>query len=242
MRRDGRAWNEMRPVALIPGFVKHAEGSVLIDFGGTRVLCNATVEPSVPAWRQGSGAGWVTAEYALLPRSTQRRTRRETMGLRGRTQEIQRLIGRSLRMAVDLEKLGERTIIVDCDVLQADGGTRTASITGGYVALALAVRDLIAQGVVPAQALVTPVAAVSLGLVDGQLLLDLDYEEDSAATADFNLVMTGGGQVVEVQGTGEGAPFDRVALDQVLDLAAHGIEQLVVRQREALEQSGEGGG
>jgi ribonuclease PH len=242
MRRDGRAWNEMRPVALIPGFVKHAEGSVLIDFGGTRVLCNATVEPSVPAWRQGSGAGWVTAEYALLPRSTQRRTRRETMGLRGRTQEIQRLIGRSLRMAVDLEKLGERTIIVDCDVLQADGGTRTASITGGYVALALAVRDLIAQGVVPAQALVTPVAAVSLGLVDGQLLLDLDYEEDSAATADFNLVMTGGGQVVEVQGTAEGAPFDRVALDQVLDLAAHGIEQLVVRQREALEQSGEGGG
>jgi ribonuclease PH len=242
MRRDGRAWNEMRPVALIPGFVKHAEGSVLIDFGGTRVLCNATVEPSVPAWRQGSGAGWVTAEYALLPRSTQRRTRRETMGLRGRTQEIQRLIGRSLRMAVDLEKLGERTIIVDCDVLQADGGTRTASITGGYVALALAIRDLIAQGVVPAQALVTPVAAVSLGLVDGQLLLDLDYEEDSAATADFNLVMTGGGQVVEVQGTAEGAPFDRVALDQVLDLAGHGVEQLVARQREALEQSGEGGG
>jgi ribonuclease PH len=242
MRRDGRAWNEMRPVRLIPGFVEHAEGSVLIEFGGTRVLCNATVEPSVPAWRQGSGAGWVTAEYALLPRSTQRRTRRETMGLRGRTQEIQRLIGRSLRMAVDLDMLGERMIIVDCDVLQADGGTRTASITGGYVALALAVRDLVAREVVPAGTLVTPVAAVSLGLVDGRLLLDLDYEEDSAATADFNLVMTGDGRLVEVQGTGEAAPFDRSALGEVLDLAAHGIEQLLERQQQVLEQAGEGGG
>ena len=242
MRRDGREWNEMRPVVLIPGFVEHAEGSVLIEFGGTRVLCNATVEPSVPVWRQGSGSGWVTAEYALLPRSTQRRTKRETMGLRGRTQEIQRLIGRSLRMAVDLEMLGERMIIVDCDVLQADGGTRTASITGGYVALALAVRHLVAQGVVPRQALVTPVAAVSVGLVDGQLLLDLDYEEDSAAMADFNLVMTGDGRLVEVQGTAEAAPFDRSRLDTVLDLAAYGIEQLLARQQEALERTWEGGG
>jgi ribonuclease PH len=242
MRRDGRAWDEMRPVRFSPGFVEYAEGSVLTGFGGTRVLCNATVEPSVPAWRQGSGAGWVTAEYALLPRSTQRRTRRETMGLRGRTQEIQRLIGRSLRMGVDLELLGERTIIVDCDVLQADGGTRTASITGGYVALALAIRELIAQKVVPAQVLVTPVAAISLGLVEGELLLDLDYEEDSAAMADFNLVMTGDGRLVEVQGTAEAAPFDRAALDAVLDLAAHGIEQLLAQQQQVLEQVGEGGG
>jgi ribonuclease PH len=196
----------------------------------------------VRVWRQGSGAGWVTAEYALLPRSTQRRTRRETMGLRGRTQEIQRLIGRSLRMAVDLELLGERTIIVDCDVLQADGGTRTASITGGYVALALAVRKLIAQEAVPAQVLVTPVAAVSLGLVEEQLLLDLDYAEDSAAMADFNMVMTGDGRLVEVQGTAEAAPFDRAALDEVLDLAAYGIEQLLVRQQQVLEQVGEGSG
>jgi ribonuclease PH len=242
MRRDGRAWNEMRPVRFNVGFVEHAEGSVLIEFGSTRVLCNATVEASVPVWRQGSGAGWVTAEYALLPRSTQRRTRRETMGLRGRTQEIQRLIGRSLRMAVDLELLGERTIIVDCDVLQADGGTRTASITGGYVALALAVRKLIAQEAVPAQVLVTPVAAVSLGLVEEQLLLDLDYAEDSAAMADFNMVMTGDGRLVEVQGTAEAAPFDRAALDEVLDLAAYGIEQLLVRQQQVLEQVGEGSG
>ncbi len=241
MRSDGRAWNEMRPVQMTPGFVDYAEGSVLIAFGHTRVLCNATVEPSVPAWRQGSGAGWVTAEYALLPRATQRRTMRETMGLRGRTQEIQRLIGRSLRMSVDLEVLGERTIIVDCDVLQADGGTRTAAITGGYVALALAVRDLIAQKVVPPQALVTPVAAVSLGLVDGRLLLDLNYEEDSSAMADFNLVLTGDGRLVEVQGTAEAAPYDRSTLDAVLDLAALGIEQLLAKQRLVLERTREGG-
>jgi len=242
MRRDGRAWNEMRPVRMVPGFVEYAEGSVLVEFGGTRVLCNASVEPSVPAWRQGSGAGWVTAEYALLPRSTQRRTRRERMGLRGRTQEIQRLIGRSLRMAVDLGLLGERQIIVDCDVLQADGGTRTASITGGYVALALALRNLVDRGLVPAQVLVTPVAAVSLGLVDGRLLLDLDYEEDSGATADFNLVMTGDGRLVEVQGTAEAAPFDRAALDAVLDLAASGIERLLALQQQVLAQAADGGG
>ena len=240
MRSDGRAWNEMRPVRLIPGFVEYPEGSVLVEFGGTRVLCNATVESSVPAWRQGSGAGWVTAEYALLPRSTQRRTRRETMGLRGRTQEIRRLIGRSQRMAVDLEMLGERTIIVDCDVLQADGGTRTASITGGYVALALAVEGLIAQELVPAGALVTPVAAISLGLVGGRLLLDLNYEEDSTATADFNLVMTGDGRLVEVQGTAEAAPFERAALDEVLDLAASAIKQLLAQQQQVLESARRG--
>lgn len=241
MRHDGRAWNELRPVRLTPGFVEYAEGSVLIEFGGTRVLCNATVEPTVPAWRQGSGAGWVTAEYALLPRSTQRRTRRERMGLRGRTQEIQRLIGRCLRLAVDLDLLGERQVIVDCDVLQADGGTRTASITGGYVALALALRDLVARDLVPAGVLVTPVAAVSLGLVDGRLLLDLDYEEDSSASADFNLAMTGDGRLVEVQGTAEGAAYDRAQLDAVLDLAAAGIERLLALQQEALARAGDGG-
>jgi len=241
MRHDGRAWNELRPVRLTPGFVEYAEGSVLVEFGGTRVLCNATVEPTVPAWRQGSGAGWVTAEYALLPRSTQRRTRRERMGLRGRTHEIQRLIGRCLRLAVDLDLLGERQVIVDCDVLQADGGTRTASITGGYVALALALRDLVARDLVPAGVLVTPVAAVSLGLVDGRLLLDLDYEEDSSASADFNLAMTGDGHLVEVQGTAEGAAYDRAQLDAVLDLAAEGIERLLALQQEALAWAGDGG-
>ncbi|MEJ2208935.1 MAG: ribonuclease PH [Anaerolineae bacterium] len=240
MRHDGRAWNELRPVRITTGFVEYAEGSVLIECGGTRVLCNATVEPAVPAWRQGSGAGWVTAEYALLPRSTQRRTRRERMGLRGRTQEIQRLIGRCLRQAVDLDLLGERQIIVDCDVLQADGGTRTASITGGYVALALALRALVARGLVPAGVLIAPVAAVSLGLVDGRLLLDLDYQEDSSAGADFNLVMTGDGRFVEVQGTAEGAAYDRAQLDAVLDLAAAGIEQLLALQQEALARSGDG--
>jgi ribonuclease PH len=242
MRHDGRAWNELRPVRLTTGFVEYAEGSVLVAFGNTRVLCNATVEPTVPAWRQGSGAGWVTAEYALLPRSTQRRTRRERMGLRGRTQEIQRLIGRCLRQAVDLDLLGERQVIVDCDVLQADGGTRTASITGGYVALALALRDLVARELVPAGVLVSPVAAVSLGLVDGRLLLDLDYEEDSSASADFNLAMTGDGRFVEVQGTAEGVAFDRAQLDAMLDLAAEGIERLLALQQQALAPAGEGAG
>ena len=234
MRFDGRAWNEMRPVRIVPGFVEYAEGSVLIEVGETRVLCNATVEESVPRWRSGSGSGWVTAEYALLPRSTHTRTRREVGRLRGRTQEIRRLIGRSLRAAVHLGKLGERTIIIDCDVIKADGGTRTASITGGYVALALAVQGLEAKGAVPPGVLTTQVAATSLGPVDGQLMLDLCYEEDSAATADFNVVMTGGGRIVEVQGTAEGAAFERRTFDAVLDLAEIGIEQLLVLQRQVL--------
>lgn len=235
MRADGRMWSEMRPVQMTPGFVEYPEGSVLIELGKTRVLCNATVEGSVPRWRLGSGAGWVTGEYALLPRSTHQRTRRETRGLGGRTQEIRRLIGRSLRAAVDLEKLGERTIILDCDVLQADGGTRTAAITGGYVALALAVGCLVEEGVVPPEVLTTQVAAISLGLVDGQLLLDLCYEEDSAATADFNVVMTGDGRMVEVQGTAEGVPFDRKVVDAVLELAEQGIGELLVQQRKVLK-------
>jgi ribonuclease PH len=217
-----------------PGFVEYPEGSVLIEVGKTRVLCNATVEASVPRWRLGSGAGWVTAEYALLPRSTHQRTRRETQGLGGRTQEIRRLIGRSLRAAVDLERLGERTIILDCDVLQADGGTRTAAITGAYVALALALQDQEATGEVPPGVLRTEVAAISLGLVDGQLLLDLCYEEDAAAAADFNIVMTGEGRFVEVQGTAEGEAFDRQAIEAVLDLAEQGIGRLLALQGQVL--------
>jgi ribonuclease PH len=235
MRIDGRKRSELRPVRLTPGFVDYPEGSVLIEMGGTRVLCNATVEESVPRWRAGSGSGWVTGEYALLPRSTHQRTRRETRGLGGRTQEIRRLIGRSLRAAVALDRLGERTIIIDCDVLQADGGTRTAAITGGYVALGLAVKDLEEKGLVERDVLRTQVAAISLGLVEGQLLLDLCYEEDSAASADFNIVMTGDGRLVEVQGTAEGVTFSRQELAAVLDLAEMGIGRLLADQRQVLD-------
>lgn len=237
MRIDGREWDEMRPVEMTPGFVEYPEGSVLIEVGRTRVLCNASVEGKVPPWRQGSGAGWITAEYSLLPRSTHERTRRETRGLGGRTQEVRRLIGRSLRAAVDLDKLGEWTIILDCDVLQADGGTRTAAITGAYVALALALKGLEEEGRIPPGVLSTQIAAISLGLVDGQLLLDLCYDEDSAATADFNIVMTGHGHLVEVQGTAEGEPFTRQAMGSVLDLAEKGIGQLLVLQRQVLERA-----
>lgn len=236
MRVDGRQWNQMRPARMTLGFVDYPEGSVLIEMGRTRVLCNASVEASVPPWRVGSGAGWITAEYALLPRSTQQRTRRETSGLGGRTQEIRRFIGRSLRAVADLTKLGEQTIILDCDVLQADGGTRTAAITGGYVALALAVRHLEEQGQVAPGVLSSQVAAISLGVVDDRLLLDLCYEEDSRATADFNVVMTNDGRLVEIQGAAEGRPFTRQTLDAVLDLAAQGLEHLFTLQRQVLER------
>ena len=239
MRIDGREWDEIRPVTITPGFIEYAEGSALIELGKTRVLCNATVQDSVPPWRQGSGAGWITAEYAMLPRATLRRMERETRGLRGRTQEIRRIVGRSLRAAADLNELGERTVIVDCDVLQADGGTRTAAITGGYVALALALRKLAADGQVRPGVLRTEVAAISLGLVDGRLLLDLSYPEDSAAMADFNVVMTGDGQLVEIQGTAEGAPFGRPVVDQLLDLAEKGIGRLLALQREVLATTAE---
>ncbi len=241
MRPDGRQNDELRPVRLTPGFVPYAEGSVLFEMGGTRVLCNASVEDSLPRWRIGSGAGWITAEYALLPRSTHRRTPRETAGLTARTQEIRRLIGRSLRAVVDLARLGERTIILDCDVLQADGGTRTAAVTGSYVALALAVERLAAQGSLPAGVLAGQVAAVSLGFVGGQLLLDLCYEEDSTASADFNVVMTADGRLVEVQGTAERQPFSRRALNLVLDLAQQGIDELLKVQRESLGRAAEAG-
>jgi ribonuclease PH len=234
MRIDGRARDELRPVCLTPGYVVHPEGSVLIKVGGTRVLCNATVDEQLPRWLVGAGRGWVTGEYALLPRATHTRTPRETRGLGGRTQEIRRLIGRALRAAVDLDLLGERRVIVDCDVIQADGGTRTASVTGGYVALALALDALIQAGDLSPQVLRTPVAAVSVGLVDGLPMLDLCYDEDRRADVDVNVAMTGAGQFVEIQGTAEGSPFAREALDELLDLAAHGIGQLLDIQQAVL--------
>jgi len=234
VRVDGRAADELRPVVMSPGYTAYAEGSVLIEMGRTRVLCNATVEDRVPSWLRGQNQGWVTAEYALLPRATRERTPRETKGLTGRTQEIRRLIGRSLRAAVDLTKLGERTVIVDCDVIQADGGTRTAAVTGGYVALALALRKLIRANQVSRHTLRVPVAAVSVGLLDGQPLLDLCYAEDMAADVDLNVVMTARGEYVEIQGTAEGQPFDRPALNQLLDLAQKGIEELLAIQRRIL--------
>jgi len=234
VRPDGRSADEIREVRFRLDYVKYPEGSVLVEMGRTWVLCNVSIEENVPPWLEGRGGGWLTAEYALLPRSTYTRTPRETRGLRGRTQEIRRLIGRSLRAGVDLDLLGERTLLVDCDVIQADGGTRTASITGGYVAVALALRRLTAAGLVPVDVLKSPVAAVSVGLVDGQPVADMCYVEDRVAEVDLNVVMTAGGQFVEVQGTAEGAPFARGALDQMLDLAARGIAALIRSQTEVL--------
>jgi ribonuclease PH len=215
-------------------YVDYPEGSVLVEWGRTRVLCNLTLQEGVPRWLAGSGQGWLTAEYALLPRSTHTRTPRENGLTGGRTQEIRRFIGRSLRAGLDLARLGERTLILDCDVLQADGGTRTAAVTGGYVALALALRRLAARGVVPPDLIRTPIAAVSVGVVQGEVRLDLCYEEDSQAEVDLNVVMTGDGRFVEVQGTAEGAPFSRNRLLQMLDLARRGIAALIAAQEEAL--------
>ncbi len=231
-----RALDELRPVKFELDYIIHPEGSVLISMGNTKVLCNATVEENLPRWlkRSSSRHGWVTAEYAMLPRSTHQRTDRETLHPRGRTQEIKRLIARSLRCAVDLEKLGERQIIVDCDVLQADGGTRTASITGGYVALALALRRLEKRGKVPPGTLQNAVAAVSVGLLNGKAALDLDYRMDQAVDVDFNVVMTDSGHFVEVQGTAEGTPFSKAALNAMLLLAEMGIRELFRLQVQAL--------
>ena len=230
-RADGRTAAQLRPVSFQLGVQKWAEGSCIIAFGDTRVLCAATIADRVPPHLRGKGTGWVTAEYSMLPRATAERTDRESVKgkLGGRTHEIQRLIGRSLRDAVDLTRLGERTITVDCDVLQADGGTRTASITGGYVALAAA---MISHGM--DRHLVARVAAISVGLVGGEALLDLDYSEDSRADVDFNVVGTDGGTFVEVQGTAEGKPFDRAAMDGLMDLASSGLEQLFAAQAEIL--------
>jgi ribonuclease PH len=233
-RPDGRRPDEVRPLKFTLDYVDYPEGSVLVELGGTRVLCNVSLEETVPDWKQGRGGGWLTAEYALLPRSTHTRTPREIQGLGARTQEIRRLIGRSLRASVDLAKLGERTLVVDCDVLQADGGTRTAAVTGGYVAVALALRRLAEQGEIDKETLRDPVAGVSAGLVGGEARLDLCYAEDRDAEVDFNVVMTAGGKLVEVQGTAERAPFSGEALDSLLSLAGRGIAFLVQRQREVL--------
>jgi ribonuclease PH len=235
-RSDGRQHDELRPVEIELGFQDWAEGSVLFSQGRTKVLVAASVLEESPRWMRGTGRGWVTAEYSMLPRATAERTQREvTRGrLGGRTQEIQRLIGRSLRAITDLKRLGERTITVDCDVLLADAGTRCASITAGYLALALATRTLQERGIVSAGVLVDTVAAVSVGMVAGTSLLDLSYEEDAGAEVDCNIVTTGSGALVEVQGTAEGAPFSRADLDGLLDLAASGIKQLTQIQRDAL--------
>ena len=236
-RPDGRAPGQLRPVAYELGYQEWAAGSVLFSMGKTRVLCAASVSTEAPRWLRGTGKGWVTAEYSMLPASTTERSPREVNRGRpgGRTQEIQRLIGRSLRAVTDLGSLGERTITVDCDVLQADAGTRTAAITGGYVALAMALRRLSEDGVVPATALADTVAAVSVGIVEGEPRLDLSYEEDATAEVDCNVVMTGSGALVEVQGTAEGAPFDRAQLDELLDLASAGVAELTKIQADALE-------
>ncbi len=229
MRPDGRRPDQLRSLEIIPHFQKHAEGSALVKLGDTWVLCAASVEDSVPPWMKGKGSGWLTAEYAMLPRSTHTRTRRDPGG---RGKEIQRLIGRSLRAAVDLQKLGERTIAVDCDVLCADGGTRVASITGAWVALALAMNKMVASGkLADTSALEPPIAAVSVGIVGGEVVLDLPYEEDSKADVDMNVVGSEDGKLIEVQGTAEHAMFDRAQLDAMLDLALVGIKQLTVEQR-----------
>jgi ribonuclease PH len=240
-RSHGRGAGDLRPVTFIRGYTRHAEGSVLVSFGDTRVLCTASVEDRVPAFLRGKGQGWLTAEYGMLPRSTNTRSERESVRGKqsGRTQEIQRLIGRSLRCVVDLEKLGERTIHIDCDVLQADGGTRTASITGAYVAVADALAWMRARAepgapIHQAWPLRDAVAAVSVGIVEGELLLDLDYPEDSQCDTDMNVVMTGSATLVEVQGTAEGAAFTRAQLDGLLDLAGAGIARLVAAQATAL--------
>jgi ribonuclease PH len=236
MRPDGRRPDELRPLTIEPGAVPYAEGSALIACGDTRVLCAATVEERVPPYRKGTGSGWITAEYAMLPRSTQVRTERDGRRGRvdGRVQEIQRLIGRSLRASVDMDTLGERTIVVDCDVIQADGGTRTAAITGGYVALALAIDRLREAGVVRREPIRHAVAAVSVGIVGGQPRLDLNYLEDSAAHTDMNCVAAEDGRFIELQGTAEQEPFSREEMDALLALADKGLAQLFAAQKEAL--------
>ncbi len=237
-RADGRGPSDLRPVKMTRGFQPNPEGSCLIEVGQTRVVCAATVESGVPQFLRGSGRGWVTAEYSMLPRATVERTPREVKAGRpsGRTQEIQRLIGRSLRAVTDLRLLGERSITIDCDVLVADGGTRTASITGAYIALADALASLMSRGEVPVNPLVSEVAAISVGVLEDKPVLDLDYSEDVAVEVDMNVVMTGKGGLVEVQGTAEGEPFDRPLLDGMLDLAASGIEQLIAMQRAVLAE------
>jgi ribonuclease PH len=237
-RPDGRSPDQLREIKITRGWLDHAEGSVLVEFGATRVLCAASVEQELPRWRRGSGLGWVTAEYAMLPRSTNTRSDRESVKGRvgGRTHEISRLVGRSLRACIDAKALGENTIIIDCDVLQADGGTRTAAITGGYVALADAIGWLRGRKRLRGDPLAASVAAVSVGIIDGQPRLDLCYEEDVVAQTDMNVVCTGDGNFVEIQGTAEREPFGRELLDELLSLAVAGCGELTVLQHEALSR------
>jgi len=238
MRKDGRRKDELRPVTVTRHFIKHAEGSVLIEVGQTRVICTASIEERVPSFLRDQGRGWLTAEYAMIPRSTSTRITREaaTGKVGGRTHEIQRLIGRSLRAVVDLESLGERTVWIDCDVIQADGGTRTASITGAYIALVNAMRYAVRNGIIERNPVKDYLAAVSVGVVDGEPMLDLCYEEDFKAEVDMNIVMTGSGRYVEVQGTAEGEPFERETLDRLLTLAETGIKELIGIQKGALDE------
>ncbi len=237
-RSDGRQPDELRPVRITPGFLDHAEGSALIEVGRTRVLCAVSVEESQPPFLKGTEQGWITAEYAMLPRSTHTRSQRESTRGRvgGRTHEIQRLIGRALRATVDLDRIGPRTLFVDCDVIQADGGTRTAAITGAYVAIGQAIGDLLHRGLARNGALRSAVAATSVGIVHGESVLDLAYAEDSRAEVDFNVVMTAQGDLIEVQGPAEGKPFSRQAMDGLLDLAATGIGRLLELQQQALAE------
>lgn len=236
-RADGRAWDELRPVKITPGVQSFAEGSALIELGKTRVLCSVSVEDRVPGFLRGNGSGWITAEYSMLPRATVTRTPRDstTGKIAGRSQEIQRLIGRSLRAVTNLPALGERTFTVDCDVLQADGGTRTAAITGSYVALYQAIQSLINIGILSSVPLKSAVAATSVGLVHSYMLLDLCYDEDCNATVDFNVVMTSEGEFVEIQGTAEGKPFNKAAIDSLVSLGERGIKRLFETQQAALE-------
>ncbi|MEK9720410.1 MAG: ribonuclease PH [Quisquiliibacterium sp.] len=236
-RPDGRSFDSLRPVRLTRGFTRYAEGSVLVEFGETRVLCTASIEDRVPGFLKGKGQGWLTAEYGMLPRATHTRSDREAARGRqsGRTQEIQRLIGRSLRAVFDLKKLGERTIQIDCDVLQADGGTRTAAITGAWVAVQDAVEGLLQAGAIQVSPIQDAVAAISVGIYRGQAVLDLNYAEDSDCETDMNVVMTGSGGFVEIQGTAEGEPFSREQVDDLLGLARKGIAELIAAQRAALQ-------
>jgi ribonuclease PH len=236
-RPDGRAPDQLRPVVVTRDYLLHPEGSVLVEFGATKVICTASVEDKVPPFLKGQGQGWVTAEYAMLPRSTNTRSQRENRGPSGRSQEIQRLVGRALRAVIDRGKLGERTVWVDCDVIQADGGTRTAAITGGFIAVADAITRI--PGLQTAAAIRDCVAAISVGVVQGQALLDLNYAEDSTAEVDMNIVMTGAGEFVEVQGTAEQVPFSRARLDALLAVAETGIRRLVGLQRRALDARAE---
>jgi ribonuclease PH len=238
-RHDGRAADQLRAVTITRDFLKHPEGSVLIEFGDTKVVCTASVEDKVPPFLKGAGQGWVTAEYAMLPRSTGTRTPRETRGPSGRSQEIQRLVGRALRAVVERAKLGERTVWIDCDVLQADGGTRTAAITGSYIALADALGRLVSAHVLPGLPLRDQVAAVSVGVIQGRPVVDLDYVEDSAADVDMNLVMTGAGEFVEIQGTAEQVAFGRQRLDDMLALGEAAIRRLITLQRRVVAMRGE---